>query len=41
MDIYLLAEELLEFVDHIEIISPSELSDVLRGKLEVVRSSHA
>jgi proteasome accessory factor B len=41
MDLHLLAEELLEFVDHIEIISPSELSDVLRSKLEAVRISHA
>jgi proteasome accessory factor B len=41
MDLHLLAEELLEFVDHIEIVSPSELSDVLRSKLEAVRISHA
>jgi proteasome accessory factor B len=41
MDMHLLAEELLEFVDHVEIISPSELRDVLRAKLELVRSTHA
>lgn len=41
MDLHLLAEELLEFVDHIEVLSPKELSDVIRSKLETVRSSHA
>ena len=41
MDIHLLAEELLEFVDHIEIVSPPELGEVLRAKLEAVRIAHA
>jgi proteasome accessory factor B len=41
MDIHLLAEELLEFVDHIEIVSPPELSSVIRSKLEAVRDVHA
>ena len=41
MDIHLLAEELLEFVDHVEIVSPAELKEVLRLKLEAVRNSHA
>jgi len=41
MDMHLLAEELLEFVDHVEVISPKELNDVLRAKLEAVRKAHA
>jgi proteasome accessory factor B len=41
MDIHLLAEELMEFIDHIEILSPPELTFVLRAKLEAVRDSHA
>ena len=41
MDMHLLAEELIEFVDHIEVLSPAELSEVLRNKLEAVRSAHA
>jgi proteasome accessory factor B len=41
MDIHLLAEELMEFVDHIEILSPPELADILKAKLEAVRDSHA
>ena len=41
MDIHLLAEEILEFVDHVEILSPQELSEVMKSKLEAVRSSHA
>jgi proteasome accessory factor B len=41
MDVHLLAEELMEFVDHVEIISPQELKDILRTKLESVRSAHA
>jgi predicted DNA-binding transcriptional regulator YafY len=41
MDIHLLAEELMEFVDHIEILSPPELADILKVKLEAVRTSHA
>ena len=41
MDIHLLAEELMDFVDHIEIVSPSELADVIMKKFEAVRNSHA
>ncbi len=41
MDIHLLAEELMEFVDHIEVLSPPELADILKAKLEAVRDSHA
>jgi proteasome accessory factor B len=41
MDIYLLAEELMEFVDHIEVVSPEELKDILIVNLEAVRGSHA
>jgi predicted DNA-binding transcriptional regulator YafY len=37
----LLAEELMEFVDHIEIVSPLELAEVLKANLESVRVSHA
>jgi predicted DNA-binding transcriptional regulator YafY len=41
MDIHLLAEELMEFFDHIEVLSPPELADILKAKLEAVRDSHA
>jgi len=41
MDIHLLADELMEFVDHIEITSPPELSEILEARLEAVRKSHA
>jgi len=41
MDLHLLAEELMEFVDHVEILSPPELADLMRHNLEAVRSSHA
>jgi predicted DNA-binding transcriptional regulator YafY len=41
MDIHLLAEELMEFVDHVEILSPPELAEILKVKLEAVRTSHA
>lgn len=41
MDIHLLAEELLEFVDHVKVISPPELDVVLKSKLEALRSAHA
>ena len=34
MDIHLLAEELMEFVDHVEILSPPELAEILKVKLE-------
>jgi predicted DNA-binding transcriptional regulator YafY len=41
MDLHLLAEELMEFIDHIEIVSPGELKAVLTEKLEAVRLAHA
>jgi proteasome accessory factor B len=41
MDLHLLAEELMEFIDHIEIISPQELKAVLTEKLEAVGLAHA
>jgi proteasome accessory factor B len=41
MDIHLLAEELMEFVDHIEVLSPPELAVILKAKLEAVRDFHA
>jgi predicted DNA-binding transcriptional regulator YafY len=41
MDIHLLAEELMEFTDHVEVLSPPELADILKVRLEAVRVSHA
>ena len=41
MDVHLLAEELMEFTDHVEILSPPELADIMKEKLEAVRTSHA
>lgn len=41
MDIHLLAEELMEFVDHVEVLSPLELKDAIKSKLALVRNSHA
>jgi proteasome accessory factor B len=41
MDLHLLAEELMEFVDHIEILSPPELKLAITQKLEAVRLAHA
>jgi proteasome accessory factor B len=41
MDLHLLAEELMEFIDHIEIVSPSELTMILTKNLEAVRLAHA
>jgi proteasome accessory factor B len=41
MDLHLLAEELLEFIDHIEIVSPQDLKAVITEKLEAVRLAHA
>jgi proteasome accessory factor B len=40
-DIHLLAEELMEFVDHVEVLAPPELADLMRNNLEAVRNSHA
>jgi predicted DNA-binding transcriptional regulator YafY len=41
MDLHLLAEELMEFIDHIEIVSPPELTILLTQNLEAVRLAHA
>lgn len=41
MDIHLLAEELMEFIGEIEIISPDSLSDLVRKNLQAVIQSHA
>jgi proteasome accessory factor B len=41
MDLHLLAEELMEFIDHIEIVSPSELTMILTKNIEAVRLAHA
>jgi len=41
MDLYLLAEELMEFVAEIEIISPENLKQLIKSNLEKVASAHA
>lgn len=41
MDLFLFAEELMEFVDEVEIISPPELSELIRGNLLKVSETHA
>lgn len=41
MDLHLLAEELLEYIDHLEVVSPPELVEVLRNKLLTLRDAHA
>lgn len=41
MDLHLLAAELMEFVDEIEVIEPIALSELIRSKLTAVRDSHA
>jgi proteasome accessory factor B len=41
MDLSLFAEELMEFVDEIEILQPSELADLVRQNLLKVRQAHA
>jgi hypothetical protein len=41
MDLSLFAEELMEFIDEIEVLPPSELADMVRSILLRVRDSHA
>lgn len=41
MDIHLLAEELLEYIDHIQVLSPQALIDVIDAKLTSLRQDHA
>ena len=41
MDLFLFAEELMEFVDEIEIVSPVELADLVRENLFKVKKAHA
>ena len=41
MDLFLFAEELMEFVDEIEIVSPVELADLVRENLLKVKKAHA
>jgi proteasome accessory factor B len=41
MDLSLFAEELMEFVDEIEILAPAELADLVKQNLLKVRQAHA
>jgi predicted DNA-binding transcriptional regulator YafY len=41
MDLFLFAEELMEFVDEIEIVSPVELAELVRENLLKVKQAHA
>lgn len=41
MDLYLFAEELMEFADEIEVIEPKQLADLIRENLQKVGDAHA
>ena len=41
MDLYLFAEELMEFADEIEVIEPKQLADLIRANLQKVSDAHA
>lgn len=41
MDLHLLAQELMEFVDEIEVLDPSQLSALIQRNLQAVIDSHA
>jgi proteasome accessory factor B len=41
MDLYLFAEELMEFADEIEVIEPKQLADLIKANLQKVRDTHA
>jgi proteasome accessory factor B len=41
MDLYLFAEELMEFADEIEVIEPKKLADLIRENLQKVGDAHA
>jgi len=41
MDLYLFAEELMEFADEIEVIEPKQLADLITANLQKVSDAHA
>jgi len=41
MDLYLFAEELMEFADEIEVLEPQPLADLIRANLQRVSDLHA
>lgn len=41
MDLYLFAEELMEFADEIQVLEPNELADLIRANLQRVSDDHA
>jgi proteasome accessory factor B len=41
MDLYLFAEELMEFADEIEVLEPKELADLITATLQKVSDDHA
>jgi proteasome accessory factor B len=41
MDLYLFADQLMEFVDEIEVIEPAELGELIKHNLQKVRDAHA
>ena len=41
MDLYLFAEELMEFADEIQVLEPIELADLIRANLQKVSDDHA
>jgi predicted DNA-binding transcriptional regulator YafY len=41
MDLYLFAEELMEFADEIEVLEPKELADLMKATLQRVSDDHA
>lgn len=41
MDLHLLASDLMEFVDEIQVVEPAALAELIRSKLTAVRDGHA
>jgi proteasome accessory factor B len=41
MDLYLFAEELMEFADELEVVEPEQLADLVRANLQRVIDTHA
>lgn len=41
MDLYLFAEELMEFADELEVVEPKQLADLIRTNLQQVSDAHA
>ena len=41
MDLYLFAEELMEFADELEVVEPEQLADLVRANLQRVIDAHA